>query len=42
MSVLTTSTSVTEDSEEATLVSAKEMEQVTCIQYPIGFLGGVT
>ena len=42
MSVSTTSTSVTEDSEEATLVSAKELERVTCIQYPIAFPGGVT
>ena len=42
MSVLTTSTLVTEDSEEATLVSAKELERVLCIQYPIAFLGGVT
>ena len=42
MSVSTTSTSVTEDSEEATLVSAKELEQVMCIQYPITFLGVVT
>ena len=41
-SVSTTSTSVTEDSEEAILVSANELEQVTCIQYPIAFLGGVT
>ena len=42
MSVSTTSTSVTEDSEEATLVSAKELERVTCIQYLIAFPGGVT
>ena len=42
MSVSTTSTSVTEDSEEATLVNAKELEQVTCIQYLIAFPGGVT
>ena len=42
MSVSTTSTSVTEDSEEATLVSAKELERVMCIQYPIAFPGGVT
>ena len=42
MSVSTTSTSVTEDSEEATLVSVKELEQVTCIQYFIAFPGGVT
>ena len=34
--------SVTKDSEEATLVSAKKLEQVTCIQYPIAFPGGVT
>ena len=33
---------MTEDSEEAILVSAKELEQVTCIQYPITFPGGVT
>ena len=33
---------MTEDSEEAILVSAKELEQVTCIQYPIAFPGGVT
>ena len=42
MLVSTTSTSVTENSEEATLVSAKELERVTCIQYPIAFPGGVT
>ena len=42
MSVSTTSTLVTEDSEEATLVSVKELEQVTCIQYFIAFPGGVT
>ena len=42
MSVSTTSTLVTEDSEEAILASAKELEQVTCIQYPITFPGGVT
>ena len=41
-SVLTTSTLVTEDSEEAILVSVKELEQVTCIQYLIAFPGGVT
>ena len=29
--VLTTSASVTEDSEEGILVSAKELERVTCI-----------
>ena len=37
-----TSTSVTEDSEEAILVSVKELEPVTCIQYPIAFPGGIT
>ena len=42
MSISTTSTSVTEDSEETILVSAKELERVTCIQYPIAFPGGVT
>ena len=41
-SVLTTSTWVTNDSEEAILVSVKELEQVTCIQYLIAFPGGVT
>ena len=33
---------MTEDSEEATLVSTKELEQVTCIKYPIVFPGGIT
>ena len=42
MSVSTTSTSVTENSEETTLVSAKELERVTYIQYLIAFPGGVT
>ena len=42
MSVLTTFTSVTEDSEEAILVSVKELERVTCIQYLIAFPGSVT
>ena len=42
MSVLATSISVTKDSEEAILVSVKELEQVTCIQYPIAFPGTVT
>ena len=42
MSVSTTSTLVTEDSEETILASAKELEQVTCIQYLITFPGGVT
>ena len=31
-----------EDSEEAILVSAKKIEQITCIQYLIAFLGGIT
>ena len=39
---MTTSTSVAENSEEAILVSAKELEQVTYIQYPIAFSGSVT
>ena len=34
--------SVTENSEEAILVSVKELEWVTCIQYLITFPGGVT
>ena len=33
---------MTEDSEEAVLVSAKALEQVTYIQYLIAFLGDVT
>ena len=33
---------MTKDSEEAILVSAKELEQVMCIQYPIIFPGGIT
>ena len=33
---------MTEDSEEAILVSVKELKWVTCILYSIGFLGGVT
>ena len=41
MSVLTTSTSVTENSEEAILVSVKELKRITCIQYPIAFPGSV-
>ena len=32
---------MTEDSEEAILVSGKELKQVTCIQYLIAFPGGV-
>ena len=40
--VLTISTLVTEDSQEAILVSIKELEQVTCIQYLITILSGVT
>ena len=39
---LTTSTLVTKDSEEAILVSVKELERVTYIQYLITFPGGVT
>ena len=42
MLVSMTSTSVTENSEEATLVSAKELERVLCIQYPIAFPHGIT
>ena len=41
-SVSTNSTLVTEDSEEAILVSTKKLERVTYIQYLIVFLGGVT
>ena len=41
-SVSTTSTSVTEDSKKAILVSVKKLEQVTCIQYLIAFPGSVT
>ena len=37
-----TSMSETEDSEKAILVSAKELEQVTCIQYFITFPDDVT
>ena len=33
---------MTEDNEEAILVSVKELEQVMCIQYLIAFPGGVT
>ena len=40
--ISTTSTLMTENSEEAILVSAKELEQVTYIQYPIIFHDGVT
>ena len=36
-----TSISVTENSEETILVSVKELEWVTCIQYPIAFSGGI-
>ena len=42
MSVLTNFMLVTEDSEEAILISAKELEWVTYIQYPIIFLGNIT
>ena len=41
MSVLTTFTLVTENSEEAILVSVKELEQIMCIQYPIIFLDDI-
>ena len=41
-SVSRTSTSITEDSKEAILISVKELEQVTYIQYPITFPSGVT
>ena len=40
--VLTISTSLIEDSEVAILVIAKQLEQVTYIQYFIVFPGGVT
>ena len=40
--VLIISTSVTEDNEKIILVSAKELEQIIYIQYPIAFLGGIT
>ena len=40
--VSTTSTMVTKNSEEIIFISAKELEQVMCIQYPITFLGSVT
>ena len=33
---------MTEDSKETTLVSAKELEQVIYIQYPIAFLDDIT
>ena len=39
---MTTSTLITKNNEEAILVSAKELEQVTCIQYPIIFQGDIT
>ena len=41
-SVSTTSTLVTENSEEAILVNVKKLEQVTYIQYSIAFPDGVT
>ena len=41
MLVLTTSKSVTEDSKEVILVNAKELKQITCIQYLIAFPDGV-
>ena len=40
--VSTTFTLVTKDSEEVIFVSAKELEQVTFIQYPITISGSVT
>ena len=40
--VSTTSTLVIENSEEAILVSVKELERITCIQYLIAFPGDVT
>ena len=33
---------MTEDNEKAILVSAKELERVTCIQYPIALPGPVS
>ena len=42
MLVLTTSTLAIEKNEEAILVNSKELKWVTCIQYFIAFLGGVT
>ena len=39
--ILTTFTSMTEDSEKVILVSVKELKQVTCIQYSIAFPGSV-
>ena len=42
MLVLTTSTLVTEDSEKAILVNAKELKQVIYIQYLITFPGSIT
>ena len=33
--------SMTENSEEAILVIAKELKQIMCIQYPIAFLSNV-
>ena len=42
VSVLTIFMLATEDSEEAILVSAKELERVMCIQYSITFQGSVT
>ena len=40
--VLTTSMLMTEDSEVAILVRVNELEQVTCIQYPITFPDDIT
>ena len=38
---MTISTSVNKNNKEVILVSANELEQVTCIQYPIAFPVGV-
>ena len=40
--VSTIFTWVIKDNEEAILVNAKELEQITCIQYSIAFPGSVT
>ena len=42
MLVLMTFMSVTEGSEKAILISAKELERITYIQYPIAFPVGIT
>ena len=33
---------MTENSEKAILVNAKDLKQITCIQYLIAFLGSIT